>query len=232
MTGWSSLEQQADAHHLHAVRDGRNEAFVGADGRLFMDAHHQRNARPVNVAVQQADFRAEMRQRAGEIGGAGGFADAALAAGDGDDALHAGNLVLIRKWICRRGLAGGGLAHFDVNVIHAGQSFQNALAFGFDLLRGFGIRRGQLHRHAHRAVRGGDFLDEAEGNDVARKAGILDGLQRVLNVCLAKAWPDKMPFNAANAKSISRGRRNDRCVSPRFSFAQPATEMGDCPPDL
>jgi hypothetical protein len=35
--------------------------------------------------------------------------------------------------------AGGGLAHFDVNMIHAGQIFQNALGFRFDLLRGFGI---------------------------------------------------------------------------------------------
>ena len=40
-----------------------------------------------------------------------------------------GTLLLIRKRICRRGLAGGGLAHFDVNVIHAGQRFQNALGF-------------------------------------------------------------------------------------------------------
>jgi hypothetical protein len=52
-------------------------------------------------------------------------------------------------------------------VIHAGQSFQHAFAFCFDLLRGFRIRRGQLHRHADRAVRGGNFFDESKRNDVA-----------------------------------------------------------------
>ena len=71
-----------------------------------------------------------------------------------------------------------------MNVIHAGKIFQDALAFNFDLLRGFGIRRGQLHRDADRAVRGGNFFDEAERNDVARIAGIFDGLERVLDFFL------------------------------------------------
>ena len=71
---------------------GGTSLLLRADGRTFVNAHHQRNARPVNVAIQQADLRAEMLQRAGEVGGHGGLADAALAAGDGDDALDAGNL--------------------------------------------------------------------------------------------------------------------------------------------
>src|SRR5208283_1830092 len=49
------------------------------------------------VAIQQADPRAELRQRAGQVDRTGGFADAALAAGDGNDALHAWNLVLVRQ---------------------------------------------------------------------------------------------------------------------------------------
>ena len=88
-----------------------------------MNAHHQRNARPVNIAIQQADFRAELRERAGEVCRAGGFADAAFAAGDGEDALHAGHAFLIGKRTGGRGGAGGRLAHFDVNVVHAGQRF-------------------------------------------------------------------------------------------------------------
>ena len=96
-----------------------------------MNTHHQRDARPVNVAIQQTDFRAEMFQRAGEIHRAGGFADAALAAGDGDDALHAGNFCLVRKRFAGLGLAGGRLAHFDVNVVHAGKIFQDPLGCPF-----------------------------------------------------------------------------------------------------
>ena len=77
-----------------------------------MDAHHQRNARAVNIAIQQTDSRAEMLQRAGEIDRGGGFADAALAAGDGDDAFDAGHAVLILPWIRRRAAACGPVGAF------------------------------------------------------------------------------------------------------------------------
>ena len=70
-----------------------------------------------------------MFQRAREIHGAGGFADAALAAGDGDDAFHAGHAILIRKGIGRRGGTGGRLPHFHLNMLHAGQRFQRAFSF-------------------------------------------------------------------------------------------------------
>ena len=63
-----------------------------------------------------------MCERAGEIDGTSGFADATFAARDSDDALHTGNFILIRKRTGGRG-SGGGLPHFDVNVIHAGQGF-------------------------------------------------------------------------------------------------------------
>ena len=156
-------DQQPDAHHLDPVIRRWHQALRLVHGWTLMHPHHQGNARPVNVAIQQTDFCAEIRERAREIHRASGFADAALAAGDGYDAFHAGNFVLVRKWICcASGLSSGGLAHFDVNVVHAGKIFQGAFAFDFDLLRGFGIRRGQLHRDADRAVRGRNFFDEAK----------------------------------------------------------------------
>ena len=173
-------DQQPDAHHFHAVIGRRHEALGLVDGRFFVNAHHQRNARPVNVAIQQTDFRAEMRERAGEIRRASRFANATLAAGDGDDSFYAGNFILIRKRTGGRG-TGGRLAHFDVNLFHAGQRGDDTLAFDFNLRGGFGIGRGQLHDHADRAVRGRNFFDEAERDDVARIAGILDGLERVLD---------------------------------------------------
>jgi len=39
-------DQQADAHHFHAVIGRRHEALGFVDGRFFVNAHHQRNARP------------------------------------------------------------------------------------------------------------------------------------------------------------------------------------------
>ena len=42
--------------------DGGTIFSVVADGRPLVHAHHQRNARAVDVAIQQADLRAEMLQ--------------------------------------------------------------------------------------------------------------------------------------------------------------------------
>src|ERR1700722_13542963 len=89
-----------------------------------------------------------------------------------------------------------------MNVIHAGKIFQEAFAFDFDLLRGFGIRRGQLHDHADRAVRGGNLFDETERNDVARIAGILDGFERVQNCVLRKHQADKMPVSYPKTSAL------------------------------
>ncbi len=54
-----------------------------------LPAEHQRDARPVEVAIAKADSRARLRERHGEIRGHGRFANPALAARDGDHVLHA-----------------------------------------------------------------------------------------------------------------------------------------------
>ena len=65
--GCAVIEEEAHAHELHAVILRRDELLVGADGRALLDAHHQRNARPIDVAVEQTDALAEMLERAGEV---------------------------------------------------------------------------------------------------------------------------------------------------------------------
>ena len=177
------VQKKADAHQLHAVADGRNHFFIHADFRAALHAHHQRNARAVDVAIEQADFRAEMRERAGEVHRGGGFAHAALAAGHGDDALDAGHLGLVLPRAGGGGLLRRGLADFHKNVIDAGQRAQDRLAVGADLLGGVHIGGGHLHHDGDGAVADGDVLDQAERNDVARIAGILDGFQGFLD-CL------------------------------------------------
>src|SRR4051812_24165499 len=54
-----------------------------ADGQLIAEVC--RHARAVDVGVHEADAGAARLQGEGQVGRDGGFADAALAAGDGDD---------------------------------------------------------------------------------------------------------------------------------------------------
>ena len=103
--GVVALDEEAHGHEFDAVVLGRDELFVFADGGFFVDAHHERDAGAVDVAVEQADAGAKLFEGAGEIDRDGGFADAAFAAGDGDDVADAGHAVLLGKGV---GRAGGG----------------------------------------------------------------------------------------------------------------------------
>src|ERR1039458_9449260 len=139
-----------------------------------------------------------MLQRAGQVRRTGGFADAALAAGHRDHALHAGNLVLIGQRISRRGCGGDRMLHIYGEAAHAGQRIQDTFRVGLDLLRGFGIGRRQLEDHAHLAVRSGNFLDHSKRDDIARISTRSEAviLPRTLPsttisraVMLAETWP-------------------------------------------
>src|ERR1051325_5458307 len=90
-----AFNQETHAHQMHAVVGGRDDFLVGADGRFFVDAHHERYARAVNIAIEQADARTEMTKPARDVDRSGAFADAPFAAGHRNDVLNAGNLVLV-----------------------------------------------------------------------------------------------------------------------------------------
>ena len=177
--GLIAVDQEAHAHQLHAVVCGRNQLFIGADRRALLDAHHQRNARPVDVAIEQADARAEMLERAGEVHRAGGFADAAFAAGDGDDAFDAGNFVRLRHpaWVTAPAAAqvdSPAPKPFARLAIS-----QHLLGVRFYLLRRVVVRGRELNRDIDRAVVRRDVLHDPERNDVARVAGIFHRLEGV-----------------------------------------------------
>ena len=160
---------------------GRHHLFFRRDGRALPDAHHQRNARAVDVAIEQADLRAEMPQRAREIYRASGFADAALAARHRDDSRKAGDAILSRHPALARdgSLLAGRHLHFDVNHLRLGQRADGLLTGLLELSGNLVVRRGQLDGDADRAVVRGDVLDDAEGNDVPRIAGIFHRLEGV-----------------------------------------------------
>jgi hypothetical protein len=112
------IQQKTNAHQLYAVAQKRNHLFIDAQGWPLFYPHHQRNARSINIAVQQTDTSAQQRQAACQIHRGRGFADAALAAGHGDNPFDAGQFILTG----RRAFRGGSLlADFDVDGIDARQ---------------------------------------------------------------------------------------------------------------
>ena len=126
-------------------------------------------------------MRAEALEGAGQVNRAGGFTDAAFAAGDSDDAVDAGHSVLLGQRALRAGsgwLARGHF-HLDVDHLNFGKRLEDAFAIVFELLSDLRIRRGQLQSDADGAVIGSDVLDQPKGDDVPGVAGIFDGLEGV-----------------------------------------------------
>ena len=78
----------------------------------LVGAEHLRHRGAVEIAVAESDLGPGGGQRDREIGGDGGFSDAALAGGHGDDAFHAGN----RGFADGPRQAGGGGRVLDVDV--------------------------------------------------------------------------------------------------------------------
>src|SRR5256885_483741 len=91
--------QQAHGNHLQPLRLDRNDALILRGFRLLCRAQHDRYVGPVNVRVEQADSVAELRQGQCQVYGDGGLADAAFAAGNGDEILHAGDRLTFRCWL-------------------------------------------------------------------------------------------------------------------------------------
>ena len=140
--GLVRVHQITDGHGLHAVAFQRLQAFAVRGFRaLTLQAHHQRLRWAIDVGVQNADARAFRGQRQRQVGRGGGFADAALAGGNGDHVLDAGK----QRHAALGGVAGDQVAHAHAKLALLGQRRQRgleALADGFVLAVG---RIGQHH---------------------------------------------------------------------------------------
>ena len=75
---------------MPATCDG-DDALIGGGLRLLESAEHDGDVGAVDVGVHEADFVAQLDEGESEVDGDGGFADAAFAAGDGDEILYAGD---------------------------------------------------------------------------------------------------------------------------------------------
>ena len=154
--------------------------------------------RAVDVAIHQADpvgpslLGQGPGEGAGQVDRESGFADPALAAGDGDDVLHLADAGVGGKLDGRgRGARGGaplrdGDRDGDLGLPGA-QGRQGGLDIGVELLRDLGVGRG--HRQADGDLALGrdlDALEEAEGDDVSAEARVADLGQRLLDGILVE----------------------------------------------
>ena len=85
------VDQEPDRHHLDAEAFERNEPLaVRRYARFGIEAEQLGHGRPEQVGVENANGKSELRKPDGEIAGDGRLAHAALAGGDRDDGLDAG----------------------------------------------------------------------------------------------------------------------------------------------
>ena len=87
--GLALRDEELDRDRLDAVALERRDLVVGAGLGLAFDAHHQRDVRAGDVAVEQADAGARLGEGHGQVDADRALADAALAGRDGDDVLDA-----------------------------------------------------------------------------------------------------------------------------------------------
>ncbi|MNF74629.1 hypothetical protein D3C84_566680 [compost metagenome] len=103
----------------------RHEPLLVLDLRAgaVRNAEHQALAGAVDVGVEDADPRALAGQRQRQVGGGGRLADAALARGHGDDVLHPGQGLGLRRHLVGRDHT----VDLHRGLAHAGEVFQAGL---------------------------------------------------------------------------------------------------------
>ncbi len=122
------------------MRLQRLHAFAVCAFRAGVDAEHLWLRGAVDVGVEDADAGTFGRQRQCQIDGGGGFADAALAGGDGDDVLDIGQQLHAALYAVRHDTA----TDIDGHIAGIRQGFQfvgdQLLDFGL-----YGLRRIAQH---------------------------------------------------------------------------------------
>ena len=111
--GRALAEEEAEADDRQAVRVERQDVLLRRHAdrlRAVLDAEQNRQARPVDVGVEQADAQPVARERERQIHRHGALAHAALARADRDDVAHRGEPHLLGPWIGYPGAFGRGAA--------------------------------------------------------------------------------------------------------------------------
>src|SRR6266581_2926209 len=146
---------------LDAVTLRRQQLAVPLLGRT-LHAHHHRDVGAVHVGIHEPDLRALKGQTGGQIDRDRRFADASLAAADGDGVLDGWDEVVFDLGATL--LYVGGEIHFD--FCHTGDRAHRFVATGFDL----GLERagwgGQHHGELDGPLLDLQVLDHVEGDEV------------------------------------------------------------------
>src|SRR6266446_639485 len=83
--------EQAHGDHFQAGDFHGDDALVHGGERLLRGAEHDGDVGAVDVGVEEAHLVAELYERERKVDRDGGFADAAFAAGDGNEIFYAGD---------------------------------------------------------------------------------------------------------------------------------------------
>ena len=167
------LDEEADGHHLQAMRHQRLHGLAILALWLTVNTQHQRQAGAVNVGIQNADARAFGGQRQRQIGRRGALAHAALARGHGDDVFHTGQQLHAALHRMRGDLAVQ--VHADIGHAFdlAGSGHQLAAQLG-NLAR---RRITQLDFERHITISDAQVLELLGADKVLRGIGVDNGLQ-------------------------------------------------------
>jgi hypothetical protein len=193
-------DQVADRHGLDAVAFLRLEDLAVLGVGLAGDPHHPRQRGTVDVGIEDADLEALALERERQVDRGGRLADPALAGGDGDDGLDAGDQRLVGLPLTPRlamsmavsvvvlvGLGRGRGAAGLVGGQHGGDRKDPRQRLD-RLLRGLPERlelrpalRLDLEGEVDVSALDRHALDHAERDHVLAAIGVLDPLQGVQN---------------------------------------------------
>ena len=157
----SLWHEEADRHDLDAVAEDGNDLSIPRRG-WNVGPHNGWNARPVDISVQQAHPRAQLRERDREICAHGGFADAALSAAHGNDVLdQRDELVFFLR------TRGAHLrAHPHLDPLDAGQRANRAVRIFLHLVADGTGRGRQLDGKRDVPAVNSEVFDESERDNV------------------------------------------------------------------
>jgi hypothetical protein len=176
--------------------------------RLSRHAHHSRHAEAPDVRVQDADAIPVGRERAREVHGDAGLADAALARGHGDhDGVAIGEeraLLLLRGPAAELGDEARALllAHRGERDLDPGDALERRERRG-DVVRDAVLQRAALDRdqdvHPHEAALDLDALEHADVFDRAPDLGVVHASERLADLVLG----DDLCDQAGNLPGLS-----------------------------
>ena len=150
--------------------DGVHSLLAVGEAAL-LDAEHRGDVRAGDVRVDNADRRAKLRERDGEVRRDRGLADAALVGGDGDQVLDAGDRL-------GAALAARLPAHLrvplDLDLVDAGNGVEGGPHVDIDLLAQRAGRGGQHQAEGRSSALDGQVAHHVERHEVAMQLGIAD----------------------------------------------------------